>query len=357
MKYKVDRNLIKEGYISERKHPEFDYYIYNYTAKTQYEQMWNEQTLNCRGLILDGQGNVIAKPFSKFFNIGEYSEHSFLGKLPNWKYFDVFNKMDGSLGILYTRPDGKYSIATRGSFESEQATVATEIWNEKYNFVKLGDNYTFLFEIIYPENQIVVDYKDMKDLVLLAIIHKETGEELGYEDLLKFAQILKCPITEYYGRKSYNINAFKKLGAEIPEGAEGFVLRFDNGLRVKIKSDEYKRLHRLITGVSNKSIWELLKEGQDVDELLNQVPDEFYAWVKQTKEDLQCQYYAIEKHCQQMVGRACLECNSRKEVAELFKEQRDYMGVAFAIWDDKPYEHIIWKMLKPKYSKPFREDM
>ena len=58
----VNKQLIKDGYISERKHPECDYYIYNYTSKAQYQKQWEEDTMNCRGLILDGEGNVIARP-------------------------------------------------------------------------------------------------------------------------------------------------------------------------------------------------------------------------------------------------------------------------------------------------------
>lgn len=38
--------------------------MYNYTAKAQYDKLWNEVTLQCRGLILDGDGNVVARPFS-----------------------------------------------------------------------------------------------------------------------------------------------------------------------------------------------------------------------------------------------------------------------------------------------------
>ena len=104
MKIKIDKKLIDDGYITCRKHPEVDYYVYNYTPKTQFNSFWNEQTRICRGLILDGEGNIIAKPFSKFFNIGEYNQHSFLGKIPNYSYFDIFDKLDGSLGILYQLP-------------------------------------------------------------------------------------------------------------------------------------------------------------------------------------------------------------------------------------------------------------
>jgi len=252
---KINKQLIKDGYISERKHPECDYYIYNYTSQAQYEKHWHEDTMNCRGLILDGEGNIIAKPFKKFFNIGEYGEPTNLGKIPNYTWFDKWEKMDGSLGILYRMPDGEFRIATRGSFESEQAIKATEMFHKMFSHpeVAFSDNFTYLFEIIYPSNRIVVDYGKEEKLVLLAVKSKVEDYEFTYEELLRFASEWEIPLTQYYGRVSYNRHAFLKIDNDIPEGDEGFVLKFDNGLRVKIKSEEYVRLHRIVTGLNSKS--------------------------------------------------------------------------------------------------------
>ncbi len=355
---KINKQLIKDGYISERKHPECDYYIYNYTQKTQYEGLWNEDIMNCRGLILDGKGNVIAKPFKKFFNIGEYSEQNDLGKIPNYTWFDIWDKMDGSLGILYRMPDGEFRIATRGSFESDQAIKGTEMFKDMFKFpeVIFADNWTHLFEIIYPENRIVVDYKGKEELVLLSVKNNVCDEEMTYEELLNFSNEFNIPITQYYGRVAYNRHAFLKIEGDIPEGNEGFVLKFDNGLRVKIKSDEYKRLHRLLTGVSNKSIWELLRNHQDIDELLDRVPDEFYNWVKKTKDNFLIDYKSIEAKAIGTINPLKLKTD-RKEVAlEIVKKHKKLKGLLFAMLDDKPYEDIIWKMLRPEYSKPFAEE-
>lgn len=57
------------------------------------------------------------------------------------------------------------------------------------------------------------------------------------------------------------------------ENKEGFVVRFQNGMRVKTKFAEYVRLHRIITGISNVAIWEYLKDGRSFDELISKVPD------------------------------------------------------------------------------------
>ena len=89
--------LIKDGYISKRKHPTKDLWIYNYTNKTQWEKHWNDWTLRCRGLIMDEKYNIIARPFEKFFNLGEI-DHD----IPNLP-FEVTEKMDGSLIIWFSR--------------------------------------------------------------------------------------------------------------------------------------------------------------------------------------------------------------------------------------------------------------
>jgi len=63
--------MIANGYIKKSKHLNAELYLYNYTQNTQFERLWNEVTLQCRGLILDPSYNIIARPFPKFFNLGE----------------------------------------------------------------------------------------------------------------------------------------------------------------------------------------------------------------------------------------------------------------------------------------------
>lgn len=154
-------------------------YIYNYSQKAQYERVWNEWTLACRGLILDGDFKIVARPFQKFFNLGEHENQV----IPN-ESFEVFEKMDGYLGILYWL-DKKPHIATRGSFASEHALVATEMLHTQYADVipLLEKSKTYLFEIIYPENRIVLDYVNERKLVLLAIVDTEIGVEILLENI------------------------------------------------------------------------------------------------------------------------------------------------------------------------------
>lgn len=348
---KVDLKKLQEyidnKLINTQKHDKFDLLIHNYTPKCQYDKIWDEYTMSCRGLITDLNGNIISRPFKKFFNLGEYTDPN--SKLPplNWKQgFCATEKFDGSLGILYPTPDG-YKIATRGSFNSDQAIEATKmLQNITHNFYP---NYTYLFEIIYPENRIVIDYGKNRSLTLLDVIDTFTGQSVyNFE---KFAKELNCYCVFDLGLKQSELE--KITG----NNREGIVVRFDDGTRIKIKIEEYVRLHRLITGCSSKTIWEHLKEGRPFDELLDRVPDEFYDWVKETSEDLQKQYEEIDRDCQYDFGWIFSQHgHDRKEFAE-FARKHAYPQILFSLLDKKDHSQIIWKMLKPAFSKPFHQDI
>lgn len=328
------QRMIDEKYINVTKHPTADLYIYNYTAKTQYDKIWNEVTLQCRGLILDGEGNVVARPFRKFFNLEEHEE----SEIPNLP-FEVYDKLDGSLFLIVAYKN-QLVFATRGSFISEQAIKGKEIFKEKYAHLttKIEKYKTYLFEVIYPENKIVCQYDGLTDIILLSIIDNKTGVEslknIGFQVVKKYD----------------GINDYRKLKELAEDNKEGFVIKFNNNFRVKVKFDEYVRLHRIITGVSNIAIWEYLKEGKLFDEILERVPDEFYDYVKKTREELEFKFFQIEAECQ-FVYR---EYETRKETAFYFNTQR-YPSILFSMLDDRDYSELIWRLIRPVFQKPFKQ--
>ena len=166
--------LVAEGYISARRHPTEPLTIYNYTAKCQYAPLWTPETRHCRGLIVHDDGRIVARPFPKFFNFEEHSRSEIAFSKP----FTVAEKIDGSLGVLYPDGDG-WAIASRGSFTSPQAQHGTAILRERHSDFRPFDGLTYLFEIIYPENRIVVDYGKRRELVLLAVIETATGRDFA----------------------------------------------------------------------------------------------------------------------------------------------------------------------------------
>jgi len=130
----------EEGWLIKQTHPTLPLTIWNYSISTQYEGHWDDVTLMCRGLVTDDEGNIVARPFKKFFNMEENMH------VPT-KEFDVYEKMDGSLGILFFYVN-QWVFASRGSFISDQAIKGKELLR-KYNLDELDVENTYLFEIIY----------------------------------------------------------------------------------------------------------------------------------------------------------------------------------------------------------------
>lgn len=325
--------MIAAGYVKVNQHPTADLYIYNYSETAQFERIWNDITLQCRGLILDGQGRVVARPFPKFFNLEELVNKP----IPNLP-FDVYEKMDGSLGISYFVEDEVY-IATRGSFISEQSVKANELLNTTYATAKTKMNpaITYLFEIIYPQNRIVLDYRDKEELVLLGMIETATGKELPLADI-------GFPMVKKYD----GLTDLHQLKALAFDNKEGFVVRFANNFRLKIKFEEYVRIHRIMTKVSSKTIWENLMAGDSFKEILERVPDEFYQWVEMTKARLEKEYEQVE-----IIAKSeYKELETRKATA-LYFQTCQYPKILFSMLDGKDYSETIWRYIRPEYERPF----
>jgi RNA ligase len=350
----VDINILNDylekGLVVKNDHPTLPLSIYNYSRTCQYESKWDDITKMCRGLILDKEGNVVAKAFDKFFNYEELT----LNDIPEGS-FEVFEKLDGSLGILFWY-QGKWILASKGSFISDQSIKGREILNNKYNVEVLPKGYTTVVEIIYPENRIVCDYGEDEELVVLSMISNANGKELDYDSMLSINEVSGFPTIKKYD----GITDYDTLKSQINGNREGYVIRFKNGFRMKIKGEEYVRLHRILTGFSNVDIWEYLKDGKDLDELLDRVPDEFDLWVKNTVKDLNKQFWEIQS------SSACFVDNYRrnsslahipfdkKEFAALVMTQpKSLRPIMFSMYDGKKYDEMIWKSLRPKYSKPF----
>lgn len=344
---KLDK-MLAEGFVSVQTHPSLPLFIYNYTAAAQYAQCWNDVTIQCRGLILDADRNVVARPFPKFFNIEEHSRSDILFSRP----FQVFEKLDGSLGILY---NGN-SIATRGSFTSPQAVKGTEMLWEQLNFTP-AEGYTYLFEIIYPENRIVVDYGGTEGLIFLCAVHNETGA-----NVFSFGDDRDWPglsAKRYTIEPGTNPRDLKGLQNDLDEG---FVLYFPSAnKRMKVKFDEYVRLHRIVTGVSTKTIWKALRDGGSLDEILDRVPDEFYDWVRFTEADLKQNFSDVADKAHKTFTRILDEhfdgspyvaLQRRREFAfEALKYRNNKL--VFAMLDDYSLDKMIWDMVEPRFVKPF----
>ena len=100
---------------------------------------------------------------------------------------------------------------------------------------------------------------------------------LGYAIL----QISNRSVTHDVVKKYDGIKDYTTLKGMVEDNHEGFVVRFSNGDRMKVKGEEYVRLHKIMTNLSTTAVWEVLSNGGSMDELLKDVPDEFYEKIKE----------------------------------------------------------------------------
>jgi RNA ligase len=239
--------------------------LYVYTSRCVYETAWDVFTTTARGLILDPAARrVVATPFPKFFNVGEAGQA--IPDLP----FETFEKLDGSLIIIFHHA-GQWRAATKGAFDSDQARWA-QARLDSADLSGLIPGTTYLAEATYPENRIVVRY-DEPALVLLAG-YAEDGAELDFDAMLTAAGRSGWRAADRHAFTS--ISELLRHAAELPRTREGFVLRFDNGLRLKVKGSEYRRIHALVSGVTPLTLWEAIAAGDDLQAIRRELPEEFW---------------------------------------------------------------------------------
>lgn len=321
--------------------------LFNYSQTAQFANRWNVFERISRGLILDATtGEVIARPFDKFFNWGERENHT--------PVRDITAKLDGSLGILY-RHKGQYRIATRGSFTSSQALWATWFLNTHHKLDGLDDDLTLMFEIIYPANRVVVDYKGLEELVLIGARSRSAGYEMTYGELKAIGKRFGFPLAIRYGFDSVEniIAACHELNAN----AEGWVVRFADGERLKFKGDAYRLAHRIMTGVTFNRVLEAVREGL-FEQLIEGVPDEFLGQIKAWKTEIDTAVEQTKAGVQSALARA--PQSTQKDFAlwvqaEYPKDMQSYLFAARAGKDITPLIYRKAFENRPNANKPQAE--
>lgn len=333
-------------------------WLLNYSDRAQYADVWDDYPAlrDCRGTIIDGEGRVIAKPFRKFFNVGERPETA-VDALAPLGVPEITHKLDGSMVTLWrAAPDDRVRFATRGSLTSPQVKIAETLWYGTKGYdgrvaPLLNPAYTYVCELVSPRNRIVVQY-DEEDLALIGVIETETGYELPYTTMVQEAARLGLPLVPLYDVDPEHWETIHTLPRA---NFEGFVLFWpDAQRRVKVKLAEYLRLHRVITGLSERTVWELLRSGQGTDALRRDLPEEMRMWLDGVEGALRERFAAYEGRVRDALaaiaarGLDAADRAQRKEVAALIV--RDYpreRAVLFAALDAKNVRDRIWRELEP----------
>lgn len=206
---------------------------------------WTKENLIFRSLICDKEGNPLSCGFPRFVNLGELPE-VFPPPL-NLNNCNVVEKLDGS-AMLCSYHNNILNIRTRctASYKQLDNYKDFEFVAQKYNIENLCkefSEFTWLFEIVTPNQRIVLDYGDEPDAYLIGAIWKKDYSLLSQSelDLVANKLNLKRP-------KRYNFTDLDELVKYIKEAKdiEGVCIYSDQDTKIhKLKSEFYLAAHRM----------------------------------------------------------------------------------------------------------------
>lgn len=336
--------LIGRGSLKSSVHPLYDLNILNYTEAVQFKHKWTDTLLQCRSLIVDGKGNVKSRSLSKFFNLEQDKCYDKDLITDNYRTFD---KADGSIGTLFyysyddvenSENEGEWIFYSKGSFQSDQAIIGRQILEENFpQYQKLDKTQSYVFEIIYQENKIVVDYSDIRTLLYISSFMVDGTEKLESNEMLNKG----FDIVEEFTYDS-SLNDLKNMNID---NKEGFVILFDSGLRLKLKFEDYLNLHRTVTNLTPKYILDLVKSDKTIDEIVEMIPDEFHSWFNKIMTKIQRYITDIKTECNTI-----LDNYKEKSVKNLAisTEGHIYKHIIIAMFKEQEYMSKIYNCIDHK---------
>lgn len=342
------------GRITARPSEDGELVILNYKREVQYEGDWNPYEVVSRGLILRRDGAIVARPFDKFWNWGEFEPKE------RAKISYVTEKMDGSLGIIY-KHRGQICVATRGSFDSDQARWATE-WirqAEGRGEVPLWlstflDVFTPLVEIIYPANKIVVDYQGDAGLWLLDVRNMHSGRyfsRIMYDAFLRDIPFFRAPRRFLLS----TVNEIEAWRETLSHNEEGCVAVMTDGSRWKFKGEKYRTLHKVLDGMTWNWAFELARDGQEL-EARSIIPEELLLRYDELLADIYGRRDALLQAAEDAYAAAPVGLH-RKEFAAWVTENEPYLApLLFMIRDGKNPSKKIWNMVKDQKKEETKDE-
>lgn len=315
----------------------------------------------CRGLILDMTDGVIpfSVPYFKFFNAGE----SHAAEI-DWTSAVVSAKIDGSL-IKVVKYNDELLISTNGVIDAYKCNLPSQINCPFQNFGQLFEDAvrnqhlecgyngvledamkwfkdliepgnTYMFELCSRWNRIVVPH-DQSRLYFHGLRDNKTMLELPFE-ICSISEFFMCP--EFY--RLMSLDACIKASQQLPWDDEGYVVRDKNFNRVKIKSPEYVKIHKMANNgnLSMRRAVDVFMENE-IDELLAYFPEYNQVFV-----DIKNKYIARENELNELYGKLkSLNLGSRKEQALWILANTKCSGLMFEMLKgDLPAKDCLEKL-------------
>ena len=314
----------------------------------------------CRGITFDNSGTVISRPYHKFFNVNEKEETQY-NAIDLSQPHVILEKLDGSM-IRPIPIEGAYRLATKMGITDValQAEVFIADKNNYHEFIvrQIKEDHTPIFEWCSRQQRIVLDYPEDR-LVLTAIRHIYTGRYLPYSELQELASKYDIDLVKLYpGTAASMVDLVEST--KNSTGIEGYVVRFDDGHMLKIKSDEYVAMHHSKDAISReKNVIDMLVNGmaddarvflQDEDrKRLDQFEDKFWNGVQSVTE----QYVKNLETFISQVG------NDRRRFALEIVPNIPGMDrqIYFGMWDNvRPAKEVVLNVIRKNVGTQTRID-
>ncbi len=228
MKFNV-QDLIDKGLVKKKTYTEGVYKglsVLKYSRKVFYDNLWylDARLLECRGMVVDEDWNIIVRPFKKVFNYGENNT-----TVAQDEFVQVIEKINGFMAAVTMTEKYGLIISTTGTLDSEFANLASK-WIVKGGIGRFVEGNTYLFEICDDSDPHIV--KEVEGAYLIGIRDVENGT-LAWEKVVDFV----AHRTGYLRPNYYSCMLFSKVPDTLKEG---YIIRSRQGdVLCKLKSKHY----------------------------------------------------------------------------------------------------------------------
>jgi len=320
----------------------YDISIFNYRIAT-YQDFLENQAFELRGLtfVFNNDGSVFKRflLMEKFFNLNE-NESTSIDLVKNKKIKSVFLKEDGSIINFIQLPNGRILAKSKMSFESDQAVYVQSLLDSNthlYEFVQdcINKDLTPIFEYVGPNNRVVLKY-DKSDLILLRVRNNATGEYLNLDDF-----DFKKP-----SRFRFSLRDLISLKSELV-GIEGWIVEFNDNQKIKIKTDWYLSLHRILTDYTNREDYLIdLTLDEKIDDILSVLDQgsESRIFVEKVQKITQKKYFEISNQIDLLVK----DWNGDNKEFALKNKNHPYFRITIKHLSGHSKDDLIKEFIKKK---------
>jgi len=331
-------HIVPETGIIHSEHDGYSVINYVYSMERTFDSAIARE---CRGLKFGPDGKLIARPFHKFFNLGER-------RLPQDEPWDqahlVLDKLDGSM-IHPAIVHGEMVFMTRMGVTDHGRTALALASDGVRALARdmLEAGFTAIFEYTGPENRIVVTY-DVPQLTLLSVRDIRTGRYLPMDELTRIAAGHDVPVVQSFGSVE-DVEAFQR-DARALEGLEGYVVAFDDGHRVKIKADLYALQHKALADIAQEKNLLGLIAKDALDDVMPLLADDIAVEVRAYSDQVLASVARLDAEISAFVE-AHRDLERRDFAAKTKAEvDRDLQSVAFRALDGTPPRRGLIEILE-----------